>query len=145
VNDGSQLYLVNSTVHHNTGTEDGSGIMNFSGGSTVLDSSTVSANQQSGIYNQGGRLEVHASTVTDNGFGIVNETADPALLLQAIVAGNQADHDLLGPFRSGTYNLVGNGEGSSGLTDGGLAHDQVGTTASPIDPMLRSPVENWAR
>ena len=30
-----------------------------------------------------------------------------------------------------------------GVKNAERAADQVGTTASPIDPMLRSPVENW--
>lgn len=45
------------------------------------------------------------------------------------------DPDLSGAFVSEGYNLIGDGSGSSGLING-IGGDQVGTSGSPIDPLL---------
>src|SRR5262249_56746702 len=55
------------------------------------------------------------------------------------VAGNTAatdGPDVSGPFLpASAYNLIGDGTGSSGLVNGENGN-QVGTAASPIDPLL---------
>jgi hypothetical protein len=45
------------------------------------------------------------------------------------------DPDLSGAFQSQGFNLVGAGNGSTGLTNG-LNADQVGTSAAPINPLI---------
>jgi len=54
-----------------------------------------------------------------------------------IIANNVADTgpDVGDYFFSGGYNLIGKSDGSTGFTDGVL-HDQVGSIASPINPLL---------
>jgi hypothetical protein len=59
-----------------------------------------------------------------------------------ILAGNTASPfgpNVFGPVTSRGYNLVGDGSGSSGF---GMAGDQVGTAASPINPLL-APLGNY--
>jgi predicted outer membrane repeat protein len=60
------------------------------------------------------------------------------ILRNTIVAGNTAPSspDLFGPVNSiSSYNLVGNGTGLTGISNG-LEHNQVGTSASPINALL---------
>jgi hypothetical protein len=48
---------------------------------------------------------------------------------------NGTGFDLFGNFTSQGFNLIGTADGSTGLTNG-INADQVGTDASPIDPLL---------
>jgi hypothetical protein len=63
-------------------------------------------------------------------------------LVNTIVATNVAtsDPDLAGAFTSHGGNLIGNGSGSSGLTNAS-GGDQVGSGTSPLNPML-GPLQN---
>jgi hypothetical protein len=83
-----------------------------------------------------------------SGGGIYNAAA--ASLRNVLVAGNLfgtggagsgQGPDLLGAFTSLGSNLVGIGEGSSGLSHG-VNGDQVGTNAIPIDPLLAALANN---
>ena len=65
-------------------------------------------------------------------------------VLNSIVAGNMVmlgtitattGPDVSGTISTGSSNLIGNGTGMTGLTNG-TSHDQVGTSASPINPLL---------
>jgi hypothetical protein len=90
-------------------------------------------------------LTVVGSTVAGNrtdgaGGGLwVGTTRVLATLTSTLVAGNTAataGPDVSGPFLpTSAYNLIGDGSGASGLTDG-INGNQVGTAASPIDPLL---------
>jgi hypothetical protein len=85
--------------------------------------STVAGNQTDGA---GGGLRVSA-------------TRTPVRLTNTIVAGNTAvtgGPDVFGPLLStSAYNLIGNGDGATGVTNG-TNGNQVGTTVAPIDPGL---------
>ena len=78
---------------------------------------------------------------TNTGGGLINQgtaTHSRIRLENTIVAANMADDgspDMAGAIVSGGYNLVGDGTGSTGLTNG-VNNDQVGTGASPINPQL---------
>jgi hypothetical protein len=90
-------------------------------------------------------LTVVGSTVAGNraggaGGGLwVGATHTQATLTSTLVAGNTAataGPDISGPFlATSAYNLIGDGSGASGLTDG-VNGNQVGTAASPLDPRL---------
>jgi hypothetical protein len=128
---GAKLTITNSTVTHNSamaasyGAGQGGGIANR-GDLTVL-SSTISLNGGGGFGGQGGGI-----------FG-------PVTLKNTIVAGNGvaggAEPDLNGPVAQADHNLIGMvASGVPGLVNGQNGN-QVGSTASPIDPKL-GPLQN---
>ena len=107
------------------------------------------ADEGGAIYSSGG-MTVTNTTVWDNsarhgsgGIHIGSEysaaTITPtATLNNTIVAGNESsDLAHTSGTLGGSHNLIGNGEGQSALIDG-VAGNQVGTFASPVDPLLRS-------
>jgi VCBS repeat-containing protein len=138
-NFGGEVWLINSTVHGNS--SEAGGIYNAggAGGGMFVINSTVSCNGTYGIVNEGSLL-VYSSTIADNGLGISNtagfgSTVGSSTVGFSIVAGN-GYRDVEGSFSTQGHNLIGKGDGSTGLTDG-IANDRVGTGANPIDPGLR--------
>jgi predicted outer membrane repeat protein len=148
-NENSTLTVSNSTfagnsVHNIPG---GGGIFNDTGAMTLSNTTFTgnSAPDGGGIYNAG-RATLSNSIVTGNsatfssggaGGGILNDSY-PLTLTNSIVAGNSAGFgpDLNGQVDSGSsYNLIGDGSRLTGIS-GGVNHNQVGTSASPIDPKL---------
>ncbi len=140
-NFGGTLILSGSTFTNDSAGE-GGGIYN-SLGFAAITNCTFYDNQASsaggGIF--GGSFTLLDSTLTDNfapnGGGIASEGRPT--LGDTIVAGNTSDGDV-GPdifniVRSIGNNLVGNGDGGGGLTNGSNG-DQVGTEADPINPLL---------
>lgn len=127
VSAGAGLTIVNSTLSGNTvsgsGPSDGGGILAFTAGLTVL-SSTIAGN------------------TAENGAGGIFDQASPNLA-NAIIAKNTGSgaNDCGGPSSptSQGYNLIGSGTGCSYVAATG---DQVGTSASPIDPKLGSLGQN---
>jgi len=133
----------------------GGGIANETGSATMdITNSTISGNQADrdggGIIN-GGTLTVNNVTIADNtadsdsdgtgdGGGIYHLGGTTGLK-NTIVAGNGDNSavtkrpDVSGAFTSNGYNLIGDGTGSTGLVNG-VNNDQVGTSGSPINPML---------
>ncbi len=163
--DAAPIYaatVTNSTISSNTAAEDGGGILN-SGAKLQVNNSTISgniaANRGGGIYNgivyefstgYPSSVTVTNSTISgntaDQGSGIYNTAGDfyyqgrvesGATVANSIIAKNTDDKDLGGeaPFTSQGFNLIGNGDGASGFTDG-VNGDQVGTSENPIDPLL---------
>jgi hypothetical protein len=153
------LSVSNSTLSSNSGI----GIYNFRG-TLTLSNSTLSGNSSGGIDNSSGTLSVSNSTLSSNsGIGIDNSSGTVTVsnstlaansagsqgggiynggtlrLQNTLVAGNRAASsgpDIYGAVDSGSgYNLVGDGTGLSGISDG-MNHNQIGTAASPIDPRL---------
>ena len=150
------LNLINSAVINNVV---GGGIIALGGGGIYNDgtatiiNSTIALNEGDdlggGIANRG-NLEIVNSTVTGNiidsgnvsnrsGAGIYNSSnSDRAIatITSSIVAGNSNNNDLGGGLLdSGGNNLIGNGDGADGFSNG-VNGDLVGTTASAIDPLL---------
>jgi predicted outer membrane repeat protein len=135
--------LVNTTVNGNTAGTDGGGV---SGDVQTLTNSTVSGNTASG---RGGGLYVGNVTllnvtITGNsaqsGGGVSLVTTKISNIRNTIVARNTVvsmglGPDLSGTFTSGGHNLIGDGSGATGFTNG-VKNDQVGSTANPIDPLL---------
>lgn len=133
--------LTNSTVSGNSTQFGGGGIYQYSG-TTTLTNSTVSGNIAlfgGGIYTRGGTLNLTSATVAynnatggDGGGGIYN-AFNPVNLRNTIVAKNTASSapDFAGEVEStGTFNLIGDGAGMSGITNG-AGGNQVG-----VDPLL---------
>jgi hypothetical protein len=141
---GGTLTVSSSTLAANS-TYDGGGIFQLNGRMT-LSGSTLSSNAATygggGIYSFAGTLTVSNSTLTGNstgqvGGGIYNP-GGTLLVQDTILAGNRSSSgpDVSGAAGSGSgYNLVGDGTGLSGISDG-VNHNRIGTTASPIDPLL---------
>ena len=149
------LTLTNSTVSGNTASG-GGGIINY--GTATLLNSTVSGNTATdsnggGIYNQG-TLNLTSVTVAYNsttnpgstGGGVFNINESPrrgtANLFNTIVANNTSAGtapDFSGAISpASSFNLIGNGAGMSGITNGDANGNQVGTPLNPIDPKLGS-------
>ena len=112
--------------------------------STITDNAGTSSDGGGAWVGTGDSLTVRDSTIADNrddgftGSGTVS-------LTNTILAGNaysQADCNSYGmTVVDGGHNLIGNGNGCAGFTDG-LNGDQVGTPAAPIDPHVAAPAAN---
>ncbi len=139
-NNGS-VSLINTTLSNNHA--DGSGGDNGGGlwasfGPVKIANCTITANTADGTGSAGG---VDGSGFLGNGSAI---TVD-----NTIIAGNTgtggavADVSNLNgsTFTSKGYNLIGDGTGATGFTQGTLS-DLVGTTANPIDPRLGPLADN---
>jgi hypothetical protein len=170
INNTGTLTLRNSTVTSNTGADQrisyGGGITNS--GSLTISNSTVAGNtvgrnpapphgqgsvgNGGGIYNAG-TLTISNSTIANNtalfngqGGGILS--AGTLTLQSTLVAGNTSptgsDPDVSATVNAlSSHNLVGNGSGLSGISDGDSGGNQVGSAATPIDPRL-TPLDDYS-
>ena len=135
----------------------GGAVVVKSSGTANITNCTISGNS---AYSSGGGITVQGtltitnSTVTNNTAdysGADNEdgggiyTSGTVNIKNTIVAGNTdgstaTDHpDVSGTFTSSGYNLIGKNDGSTDFTQTG---DQVGTIASPLDPLLANLADN---
>jgi hypothetical protein len=118
------LTIANSTISGNAiffhTINSGGGIANFNGGTLIILNSTISGNGRTdnncggGIFTDGSSSTTARSTI----IALNNGTSGP---------------DICGPLTSQNFNLVGN---NSGATITPQSSDQIGTPASPIDPLL---------
>ena len=141
-NDAGIMILNNSTVSGNFAQDGAAGIANI--GTMVLNNSTVSGNEaflEGGGISNFDTITLNNSTVSGKfaatgGGGIMN-TFGTVTLSNTIVAGNFApassEPDVFGTFDSHGYNLIGDSTGGVGFVAPG---DQVGTSGSPLDPLL---------
>lgn len=149
INQSGTLNIDASTISGNSATN-GGGIFNNTSGTINATSNTIDGNSATGngggIYNTA-TITFTNNTITSNtaanGGGIYNNFT--ATLNNNLVALNTASdgNDLLGRGSlgnafTGTYNLVGNADGSEGL---GGSTNQSGSTLSPIAPLL-GPLQN---
>ncbi len=148
---GGALSITNSTISGNVATSSGGGIHN-SGGLAVINC-TISGNSASlggGIRDEHGFIPRGPSVVTNStisgnsaseGGGI--NTIDFSLhrSRNTIIALNtSADGpDVKGALTSEGFNLIGNDSGAT--ISPAQSSDQIGTPASPIDPLL-GPLQN---
>jgi hypothetical protein len=149
------LTVSNSTLSGNSASYDGGGIVNQFGTLTV-NNSTLSGNSASrvggGIYNYG-TLPVTLTNVTltanrantgggsFHGGGLSVAYGSP-VLHNTLIAGNfrgatgTTRDDVYGALNlGGDYNLIGDGTGMTGLSNG-VNGNLVGSAAAPIDPLL---------
>jgi hypothetical protein len=139
---GSSLIVTSSTLASNIATFYGGGIDSTSGSMAVIDStfSLDKAGNGGAIYNGSSvSVTVTCSTVSGNsantaGSGIQNQGT--LTLDSCIVAGNSTAADYTGSVAaSSSYNLIGNGSSLTGISNG-TNHNQIGTSAIPINPLL---------
>lgn len=132
------MFLADTTISTNTAVSSGGGIaaggLQFSSGLKGSYNVTIAFNTVTSTDGRGGGIE--ASTEHNPDF--------PAEIFNTIIANNTATSgpDCFGDFLSGGNNLIGNDGGDNDgepICDGfvnGTDGDQVGTTATPIDPLL---------
>jgi PhoPQ-activated pathogenicity-related protein len=146
----SRLEIQRSTLADNEAGTNGGGIANagdasFPGGEVLVINSTLSNNMAGadggGIWNSLNTVNVTQSTIVlgsaDQGGGIANASGSFSLN-NSIVAKNTATTtgaDAFGTFSSAGHNLIGDGTVAVGFVDG-INGDQVGSTATPVDPLL---------
>ena len=113
--------ILDSTISGNTAETGGGGIeADGTGLALTISGSTISGN--GAPAGQGGGVEVTGG-------------AAPPVLRDTIVAGNTGG-DVAGALDpTGSYDLIGDGTGMTGIPANGLGM-QVGTAAAPIDPRL---------
>jgi hypothetical protein len=114
----------------------------------TLTNDTLSANQAQGGTDgsvgpqgdggnaSGGRLYVGAGATTLTNTLIAQDTVTAGV---GVIAGSATDPDVSGNVTSSDHDLVGDGSGSN--LSNGVNGDQVGTSASPINPKL-GPLQN---
>jgi predicted outer membrane repeat protein len=122
------LTLTNGTVSGNTAGTNGGGIWAIA--ATLLNATIVENIAQTGgglFHEQGGAFGVKNTIVALN-----------------LVSFTGAGPDVSGSFTSQGHNLIGDGSGSSGFTNG-TNGDQVGTSQNPIDPKLGPLANNGGR
>ena len=121
------VFVQDSTISNNLSGGEGGGVVVGSSSLTLL-RSTIVQNRMRLISSDGGG-GVYISPFFDGSVEVSN----------TIIADNIADvginPDVLGSFTSQGNNLIGDAGTSTGFTDGVNA-DQVGSSASPIDPVL---------
>jgi hypothetical protein len=154
--------IVNSTISGNTAVQGGGGISSIAAVTVI--NSTFSGNESDldggGIRTNGASatLNVTNATITNNranadndatggGGGIAISVDTTATLHNTIVAGNFRGNGSTKDDVSGTlvgtssFNLIGDGNGLIGITNGSNGN-QIGTTGSPIDPLLGALANN---
>ena len=145
--------ITSSTISGNTvsgnNPGDGGGAIYNEGGTLNLVNSTLSGNiaQLSGGGGQGGGIRNNLGTVSITNTTIAGNSADQGggiyhssggvTLQNSIIAQNTSANgpDLNGTFASNGFNLIGNSTLAI-IFPANQASDQVGTAASPIDPLL---------
>ena len=144
-NEQGSVQIGQTTLHSNTAAVSGGAIDNFDG-TVLLKQATVSGNTAGsnggGIVNfSAATLQIVNSTITGNtaaelGGGLWSSgTVQSGNSIIAGNTGSTGSPDINGSVASLGTNLIGIGDGSSGLVDG-IAGNLVGTTASPIEAGL---------
>jgi hypothetical protein len=148
-NDGVLNLTRCAVVHNISQGVIGGGIFNSGRGTVTLTNCTLDDNHASfsggALFNEK-LVTMTNCTVADNtetgaggqGGGLYNVTGATLNLLNTLVARNAASTgpDVFGPIAGTSLNnLIGNGDGSTGLANG-VGGNQVGTTVSPINPGL---------
>jgi predicted outer membrane repeat protein len=143
--------LTGSTVYDNSAGGNGGGI---SATTATLTNSTVAGNSAltsgGGIATGSGALLncTVAENTAHTGGGVFHPTGT-LTVRNTIIALNLTDFtgsgaDVSGTFASGGHNLIGDGTGGTGFTNG-TSGDIVGTSAVPIDPKLGPLANNGGR
>ncbi|MBX3728941.1 MAG: right-handed parallel beta-helix repeat-containing protein [Candidatus Sumerlaeia bacterium] len=143
------LTIYNSTINNNqaNGGTGGGGLATF-GNLVTLTNSTINNNASSagdggGIAMYGGGLVVTNCTIVNNstnasGGGLADQAGSGVTIRNTIIANNTASAgpDVLSafaPLTSDGGNFIARSDDSLGF---GATDDQIGTIASPLDPML---------
>jgi predicted outer membrane repeat protein len=158
------LTIANSTFNSNSANDFGGAICNRFDGNLVVTNSTLASNTSGAagnvtgagggaIANTGGAVTLTYCTISGNfarggtGGGIANSAEEARLfpvsllLIDTIVAGNTGTEttpfsDISGAVQvASTHNLIGDGNGVSGISDG-TNGNLIGTSSAPLDTML---------
>lgn len=149
----SSVTLDRSTVASNVSSSNGAGVYN--GDEFTITTTTISGNVaggEGGGLDTVGALELRSSTVTANssdtrGGGVSNSGTSDVRVSNTIVAFNTGsaattpDNDVRGTFISDGNNLIGDSGTSTGFVNG-TSGDQVGSSASPFDPIIGPLADN---
>jgi len=145
-NDPGTATVTNARIFGNTANVSGGGVFS-SAGTMSFANTAISGNQAyagGGVYCYSSTMELTNSTIAANVAGVrgggVYSQAATMTLANSIAALNSAPNspDVDGAI-GGSYNLLGDGTGMTGMTDG-TDGNQVGTSAAPIDPaFVRDP------
>jgi hypothetical protein len=151
---GGRATITNSTISANVATMDASGGGGgiYNAGFLTIANSTLSGNSASlggGVRNSGGGgplypgiLTITNSTISGNsaseggGLHLASSLSSVKRSKSTIIALNTSANgpDVKGELISDGFNLLGNNSGATILSP--QATDQIGTAASPIDPLL---------
>lgn len=146
------VIIKSSTFSQNLASSNGGAIRNFGGGTVDCTNSTFAGNISSyrgGGISSGAHVDLEFCTLVNNtatslGGGIRLPTGGTCNLRNTLVAGNSgsggADVSMFsGAFVSNGNNLIGDTTGSGWTA---AAADQLGNTASPVDPLVLSLAAN---
>jgi hypothetical protein len=139
---GGTLTMTGCTFVGNSVAGGGGGFSNDRQGVATVVNSTFTGNSGrlgGGVFNGsiGQSLTLANVTVSGNGPGsglYVESAGDAVVLHNSLIAGNAPDVTG-GVNGASNNNLIGNGTGLSGISDG-VHGNRVGTAATPIDPQL---------
>jgi hypothetical protein len=153
INNVGSMTVVNSTIAGNYAYL-GGGIYNgnYYGGSANLTLSNDTITSNFAAYGAGGGIYMATGTYSTTG-------ASTLSMFNTLVAGNFASGNSGDPLSnpnlpfgpdiqvhsgnvSGSYNLVGDGQGLTGISNGDANHNQVGTPAAPINALLAAAIGN---
>ena len=105
-----------------------------------------------GAISNGGALTLISCTMIFNGVGGTGGgifSAGTCSIGNSVIAENNGfpagsfvPQDLAGTFTSLGYNFIGAHDGSTGFNNG-VNHDQVGTAASPLDPLINAAADTY--
>lgn len=168
INNTGTINLTRSTISGNSVVavahgQQGSGAGIFNTGTLTITSSTIANNSASGssggasgggVFTEG-LTTITTSTIAGNsasggtggdGAGVYVGSQSTTSITNTIIANNSATlqrgaPEVKGTFSSNGYNLIGRRDGSTGFTNG-VNHDQVGSVAAPIDPLLGTLANN---
>jgi hypothetical protein len=162
IDNDATLTVSNSTLSGNLATGNGGGILSYINGTLTVSNSTVSGNSATlnggGIDNRGmltvSNSTLSANSATGTGGGLFVGSGSP-VLHNTLIAGNfrgatgMIRSDVLGPLNAnGDYNLIGDGTGMTGISNG-VHGNLVGSADAPIDPLLGPLQDNggptWTR
>ena len=143
-NNGGTVMFQTSTLSNNSATSNGGGYHN-NGGTSTISYSTISGNSAvngGGVFNGSGTIDLIASTVANNqasGSGGGLDGADISLNSSIVATNSSASGNDVGALHTITsngFNLIGEYDSAT------MSSDQVGTMASPLDPMLMPLADN---
>ncbi len=153
INNVGTMTVANSTLTGNFAYL-GGGIYNGNyyglSGTLTLSNDTITSNFAA--YGAGGGIYMANGTYSSTGGSTLT-------LLNSLVAGNFASGNSSDPLSNpdlpfgpdiqvysgtvtGSNNLIGDGQGLTGISNGDANHNQVGTPAAPIDALLAAPIND---
>ena len=157
LHEGAELNIINSTVSNNVSQEDAGGIHSTVGIVNIVNS-TFSGNKAyrhvGALYTEG-VTEISNSTIVNNVADFNNDgsgdaagvgTSSTMTIRNSILALNEdmggEYMDCYGNLASDGYNILGD---DTGCTFANTTGDQVGTSGSPIDPMIETLADNGGK